>query len=38
MQSAKIQIQGKNLTESKQDKRNKHIYKQRLQQRNDGAA
>ena len=26
MQSAKIQRQGKNLTESKQAKRNKHIY------------
>ena len=38
MQSTKIQRQGKNLKESKQAKRNKHIYKRRFQQRKDGAA
>ena len=31
MQSTKIQRQGKNLKESKQAKRNKHIYKRRFQ-------
>ena len=38
MQSTKIQRQGKNLTGSKQAKRNKPIYEKRFQQRNDGAA
>ena len=31
MQSTKIQRQGKNLKESKQAKRNKHIYERRFQ-------
>ena len=31
MQSAKIQRRGKNLTESKGAKRNKHIYQRRFQ-------